>query len=197
MAAPRNANIKQQILKSTAALLQTTSFEAITLAGIATAAGISKGTLYYYYNNKDDILLDICEQEIAALIDAFNVWIENKDKDTRAPRLIRYVLQYGTGSALGNLRLYLIGAAVSGHEAVRKRYIELYHSFEQTLTAKLHDRLPHADAEYFAWLLLTTMDGILVQKQLANPYFDADAFLEKTVALCCTAQTPLAKNGTQ
>ncbi|MEG1069871.1 MAG: TetR/AcrR family transcriptional regulator [Ruthenibacterium sp.] len=185
MAAPRNANIKQTILKSTAALLQTTSFEAITLAGIAKEAGISKGTLYYYYRNKDDILLDICEQEITALANAFTVWIENKEKDTRAPRLIRYVLQYGTGSALGNLRLYLIGAAVSGHTAVRERYIALYHSFEETLTAKLHERLPTADAEYLAWLLLTTMDGILVQKQLANPYFDADAFLEKTACLCC------------
>lgn len=185
MAAPRNENIKQQILKSTAALLQTTSFEAITLAGIAQQAGISKGTLYYYYNNKDDILLDICEQQIACLAQEFSTWVENKNKDTRAPRLIRYVLQYGTGSALGNLRLYLIGAAVSGHEAVRKRYIELYHSFEQTLTEKLHERLPEADAEYLAWLLLTTMDGILVQKQLNNPHFDAQAFAEKTVALCC------------
>lgn len=185
MAAPRNANIKEQILNSTAVLLQTNSFEAITLAGIAKQAGISKGTLYYYYNNKDDILLDICEQHIAALASELTAWVENKEKDTRAPRLIRYVLQYGTGSALGNLRLYLIGAAVSGHEAVRARYIELYHGFEQTLTQKLHERLPDADAQYLAWLLLTTMDGILVQKQLANPHFDAQAFMEKTVALCC------------
>ncbi len=185
MAAPRNENIKQQILKSTAALLQTTSFEAISLADIAQQSGISKGTLYYYYRNKDDILLDICEQQITCFADELTAWIENKNKDTRAPRLIRYVLQYGTGSALGNLRLYLIGAAVSGHEAVRQRYIELYHSFEQMLTVKLSERLPQADAAYISWLLLTTMDGILVQKQLANPYFDAQDFLEKTVTLCC------------
>ncbi|MEG1745290.1 MAG: TetR/AcrR family transcriptional regulator, partial [Ruthenibacterium sp.] len=58
MAAPRNANIKEKILQTTAELLQTTSFESVTLAGIATAAEISKGTLYYYYSSKDDILLD-------------------------------------------------------------------------------------------------------------------------------------------
>ncbi|MEG2930475.1 MAG: TetR/AcrR family transcriptional regulator [Ruthenibacterium sp.] len=189
MAAPRNANIKQKILQTTAGLLQTTSFDSVTLAGIAAAANISKGTLYYYYNSKDDILLDLCEEHIAALARELDAWAENRDKDTRAPRLIRYVLQYGTGSALGNLRLYLIGAAVSGHAAVRTRYIELYHRFEQTLTAKLTLRLPCADAHYLAWLLLTAMDGMLVQKQLKNPHFDAESFTEKTVELCC-GQTP-------
>lgn len=193
MAAPRNANLKENILKATANLLQTMSFDDITLAGISTAAGISKGTLYYYYASKDDILLDICNAQIAALAKQFSDWVQDPSKDTKAERLIRYVLQYGTGSALGNLRLYLIGAAVSGHSQVRERYIELYHKFEQTLTEKLYERLPHKNCHYIAWLLLTATDGILVQRQLNNPHFDANAFVEQTVALCC-AENNIAIN---
>ena len=162
-----------------------------TLARIAAAAGISKGTLYYYYNNKDDILFDICEKYISSLADELAAWVENEHKDTRAPRLINYVLQFGTAGTLGNLRLYLIGAAVSGPERLRLRYIELYHQFEQTLAQKIAERLPTADAHYLAWLLLTAMDGILVQKQLNNPHFFTEEFIAKTVALCCRTEKSL------
>ena len=51
MAAPRREDLRESILEKTTLLLQTSSFDDITLAGIAGAAGISKGTLYYYYNN--------------------------------------------------------------------------------------------------------------------------------------------------
>ena len=47
MAAPRKDNIKEKILQATTELLKTTALAEISLAEIAAAAGISKGTLYY------------------------------------------------------------------------------------------------------------------------------------------------------
>ena len=47
MAAPRKDNIKEKILQATTELLKTTALADISLAEIAAAAGISKGTLYY------------------------------------------------------------------------------------------------------------------------------------------------------
>ena len=49
MAAPRKDNIKEKILQATTELLKTTALAEISLAEIAAAAGISKGTLYYHY----------------------------------------------------------------------------------------------------------------------------------------------------
>ena len=187
MAAPRRDNIREKILDSTAALLTHTPFDEITLAGIAAAAGISKGTLYYYYNNKDDILFDVCDRELAVLAQDLAVWAGDAQKDTRAPRLAGYILERGTSSAMGNLRLYLIGAAVSGHDALRQKYIERYQQFRAAIEKELAARLPQGDAEYLTWLLLTALDGLLVQRRLDNPYFDERAFVEKTARLICTA----------
>ena len=52
MAAPRNDNVKEKILDAATGLLDTQTFADISLAEIAAAAGVSKGTLYYYYKNK-------------------------------------------------------------------------------------------------------------------------------------------------
>ena len=59
MAAPRKDNVKEKILDATEALLKSKSLSDITLSEIAASAGVSKGTLYYHYKNKTDILFDI------------------------------------------------------------------------------------------------------------------------------------------
>lgn len=187
MAAPRRENIHERILDSTAALLAGTPFEEISLAGIAAAAGISKGTLYYYYNNKEDILFDVCDRELAGLARDLAVWAGNAEKDTRAPRLVGYILERGTDSAMGNLRLYLIGAAVSGNAALRQKYIERYQQFYAEIEAELAKRLPGGEAEYLTWLVLTVLDGLLVQRRLDNPHFSPEAFIARTAALVCAA----------
>lgn len=188
MAAPRNTDIKNQILNATATLLQNSAFDTITLANIAQSAHISKGTLYYYYSNKDDILFDIADRYLDVLATDLLTWVDNEQKDTSLPRLIKYVLERGTAREFGNLRLYLIGAGVSGHDALRVRYIERYERFHEILTQKIAARSTGVDAAYFTWLLFTIMDGILVQEQLDNPNFEIAPFIHKTAdhltALC-------------
>ena len=46
MAAPRNDNVKEKILDAATGLLDTQTFADISLAEIAAAAGVSKGTLF-------------------------------------------------------------------------------------------------------------------------------------------------------
>lgn len=183
MAATRNDNIKQQILDAASSLLQEKAFSAISLADIARKSGISKGTLYYYYNTKDDILFDVADSYLDRLAQSLFAWIDNPQKDTSLPRLLHYAFERGVFDDSGALRLYLVGAGASGDEAVRQKLVEKYAYFQKVLVDKLRERDTGAEADYTAWLLLTVMDGILIQTQLGNPGFDADAFIKKTVAL--------------
>ena len=187
MAAPLNANVKHRILSATAALLSEKAFSEISLSDIAAQSDISKGTLYYYYNNKDDILFDVASEYLDRLAESLDEWTSNKQKDTSLPRLFNYTLERGAFDESGALRLYLIGAAVSGHSALRARLVERYISFKDDLRARIEERAPGVDSEYTAWALLTLMDGILVQSQLGNPSFDARAFIRHSVSLLAGA----------
>ena len=164
MAAPLGTQIRERILESAAALMEERSFFDISLADIARAARISKGTLYYYYNSRDAILFDLTDRYLQKLSDDLLAWVDNEEKDT-------------------SLRLFLIAEAVSGKGDVRDKLLEKYAHFKNVLAQKIAARKPGADGEYLAWLTLTVMDGMLVQSQLKNPALDTDAFIEATARL--------------
>lgn len=183
MASPLNCNIKEKILQTAALLLESKPFADITLAEISHSAKISKGTLYYYYKNKEDILFDVADIYLTKLADDLINWTSDKQKDTSLPRLYNYTFSRGVFNESGGLRLYLISAAVVGQERVRERLLEKYVFFQNTLSEKIAQRSDIADADYCAWLILTVMDGILVQSCLANSQFNPQEFIKKTVNL--------------
>jgi AcrR family transcriptional regulator len=80
MAAPRKDNVKGKILDAAEALLQTKNLSDISLAEIAALAGVSKGTLYYHYKNKTDILFDITDRYLSKQWDELVSWTENREK---------------------------------------------------------------------------------------------------------------------
>ena len=97
MAAPRKENIKEIILNATCALLEKQALADISLAQIAAAAGVSKGTLYYHYKTKGEIFFDITDRYLNEQMDDFVRWTENKEKDTSIQRLVKYVAKQASG----------------------------------------------------------------------------------------------------
>lgn len=181
MAAPLNADIQGTILHAARQLLAEASFAEISLSAIAKAAGVSKGTLYYYYKNKDEILFDIADQYLDRLAESLRRWVDDASKDTSYIRLIRYVLRDGVHDKSGGLRLYLIAAALGGEGELRDRLLAKYREFQGMLAAEIAKRCPGRDAGHEAWAVLALMDGLLVQHRLDNPSLDVDRFIEQLV----------------
>ena len=77
------------------------SFFDISLADIARAARISKGTLYYYYNSRDAILFDLTDRYLQKLSDDLLAWVDNEEKDTSLPACcaIHFPAEYTTKAA--------------------------------------------------------------------------------------------------
>ncbi len=178
MAAPKNDNVKQQILDAAISLFQTR--RDASLADIAKAAGVSKGTLFYHYRSKAEIYLDIGERYWGKLSDDLLEWVDNRQKDTSLPRLVRYTFIRGVFDESGQLRLRLFVEAISGKEGdeIKQRLNEQYTHFKNILRDRIAERLPGADGERLAWLLLTLVDGLMVQSSLQNDDFDIDSFIE-------------------
>ena len=180
MAAPRKDNVKERILEATAGLLEHKTLSDISLAEIAAASGVSKGTLYYHYKTKTEILFDITDRYLDQQWDELIAWTENKEKDTSVPRLVKYVVERNTASA--GMRLHLIHAAMLGDEVLREKLLERYRAFETLIAEKIAERTDAVQADYLTWLILLASDGLIVQEALRNTDFDSDAFLRQSTA---------------
>ena len=179
MAAPKNDNVKEQILSAALALLQ--SEPDISLSDIAKAAHVSKGTLFYHYPSKAAIYLDIGERYWQRLSDELLKWVDDPGKVTTPRRLIRYTMQFGVFDESGPLRLHLFADAISrpaGDDGLRAALIAQYTHFKDILRTRIEQRIPGADGENFAWLLLALVDGLMVQNALHNDALDIPAFIE-------------------
>lgn len=181
MAAPHNDNIKEKILAAATALLKEKSFNEVSLSEIAKKSGVSKGSVYYYYKNKDDILYDIADGYLQQMYDELIAWVENKEKDTSLPRLLRYVLSRGIDDPGKSLRLHLTVDAISGNEQIREKLLHRYRTFRKVIGETIAQRKSGADDQYYGWLVVTLIDGLMIQNLLGNEGMELDSFVEEFI----------------
>ena len=67
---------RQAILDTAWRMFQSAAYEAVTIAGIAEAQGLAKGTIFLYFNTKEELFLAIQEQQLAAWFDAVDSRLE-------------------------------------------------------------------------------------------------------------------------
>ncbi|MGV9850793.1 TetR/AcrR family transcriptional regulator [Streptomyces sp. NPDC003442] len=67
-AAPRKGDLREQALLDAAeALLEHTGLEELTVEAIAKGAGISRGSLYFYFGNKHEVLAALVERTLRTI----------------------------------------------------------------------------------------------------------------------------------
>lgn len=191
MAAPYNDNIRERILQAAAKLLEVKSFAEISLAEIAAAASISKGSIYYYYKSKEHLLYDIADAHLALMYEDLLRWVENSEKDTSLPRLVRYVIERGVSGSGRNLRLNLTLDAISGDEVIRQKLLARYKLFCDKIGRLVFERRKIEGKKYsrekqekfYGMLMLILIDGLMIQSLLSDDGFDEHAFTEQMIEM--------------
>lgn len=180
MAAPRKEDIRAAIIESTEKLLESRILSDISLSEIAAEAGVSKGTLYYHFKSKNDILFAITDKYLDKQWDDLIAWTENPEKDTSLHRLVKYVIE--RNSSFPAVRLQLLCDAATGNDGVREKLIERYSQFEKIIADKISERTDSYPPEFFTWAVLLLSDGMLIQKIIGNSSFDSAAFTSTLTA---------------
>ncbi|MBP3709369.1 MAG: TetR/AcrR family transcriptional regulator [Treponema sp.] len=178
MAAPRNDNVSKLILDATAKLLKEKSIAEISLAEIAQTAKVSKGTIYYYYKNKEDILFAVMDIYLETQWQNLISWTNDASKDTSLPRLIKYIIERDTTG--NDMRIQFIHDAISGNKIIRKKLLNRYKKFEHEISEKIAERTDAVSSDYLAWLLLMLADGITIHKLIGNTSINTTAFIKET-----------------
>ena len=178
MAAPRKDNVKELIIETTEELLKTKKLSDISLSEIAQCAGISKGTLYYHYKTKNDILFDITDKYLDQQLNDLLEWTRDASKDTSVHRLVKYVLERDISTA--GMRLHIFYDAMLGNEKIREKLLNRYSEFAQVIAEKIKERTDRIPADYCAWLVLLLSDGLFIHQTLGNTQLDPAQFISQT-----------------
>ncbi len=169
---------KKKILESSIRLFSEKGIHQATLADIAAAAGISKGTLFYYYKSKDDLLydiLDISTNEITDLI--ANVIQESNGQVTKEMFLLAFnsLLKY---DFLMKINYYIVEQALLENEIFKDKFRIKYQNWRDdiaTMIDKLKLELNGAKRDAKAAILLAAIDGLSLQYLLDPAAWDMDA----------------------
>ena len=181
MASPRTDDVRKLIMDTTETLLENQKLSELSLATIASTAGVSKGTLYYYYKTKNDILLDIMDAYLKEQFNDLILWTENMNKDTSLHRMVKYILERDISTV--RMRLHFFYDASLGNEDIRKQLLCRYQEFAAIFTEKIAQRTSQISPEYLSWFLLILSDGLFIHQTLGNSTLNIEEFILETARM--------------
>jgi len=164
----RSTGYREKIIQGASKLIIEKGIANTSLADIAQQVGISKGTLYYYYPSKGELIFDISERHMEHITSKIFAWIEESGKGLLPEDVLRLVLKTIISSETrGHIHVYLIQEALTANPSLRERFMQEY----QHWVALIEDGLtkimgPNKDYTVLAWIVLAAIDGLLLQHLL-------------------------------
>jgi AcrR family transcriptional regulator len=167
---PTTDKNRQRIVNAATKLIMLKGASQTSLSDIAREVGISKGTLYYYYPSKSELIFDITDRHMRQVTRDLLNWISHTREELPPQRILQVV--YSSLLKVekrGVLHLYLIQEAVSYNPSLQQRFQEIYREWQQMLLEGLTEILgPQEDNEILAELILASLDGVIIQSVLGR-----------------------------
>jgi TetR/AcrR family transcriptional repressor of nem operon len=179
---------KDRILRTAFQLFHEQGFHATGIATIVREANVNPGSLYHFFESKDQLLLSVLEFAIGYLGPAVMDPVERQISDP-VGRVFALLAQYRDGMVrhgcrmgcpIGNLALEVSDGNVQARRLIHQNFENWTRRVEAWLVAA-GDRLPpDIDRARLAHFILTVMEGGLMQARAANdlkPFDDSVAVL--------------------
>ena len=166
MAKKINIDMRNEILKSVETLIAKSGVNSISLGDIAKSCKISKGTLYYYYATKDEIIFDVIVKHVKALQEEYLGWIERHKNDLSIERFLSVVFYKGVKLFdRAKLHIFLVNECIKDNDKLRNKFNELWNEWHKTLEIGVKQTFKNAqEAEDIAYLLMLIIDGLAIQE---------------------------------
>lgn len=178
----QNHNMKEKILLASIDLMRKNGINNTSLADIAREVNISKGTLYYHYSSKDDIIFDIADNHLNIISKALLNCIKQVNSDFTTEEFVLIILKNISDiEGTGRIHMYLLCEAITSNEALKERigvkYTEWRTALENQMSDIINDK---SNAKAASFLLMSIVDGLVVQGLLKAekiPYSKIARFL--------------------
>lgn len=164
----RDVDNKNRIVQAATELFIQKGAQDTSLSDIARKLEISKGTLYYYYASKADLLFDVTDAFMRNLTGSLLDWVKGLQRKMPANEVVTQVLkELFAAKNRGKLHLYLIYEAITENHLLKKKLGEAYEQWLQMLKEGLHVVLPENDSvDTYAEILLMMITGGIIHSAL-------------------------------
>ena len=171
MPADKTSN-RTRIIDAAGKLMADKGVKLTTLADIAREAGISRGTLFYYYASKNDLIYDILEKHLSDLTDAIFANLPRRRTSTAD---LASVLQSALTGLIhdensGRINLYLLQEAIIDNSDLKDRFAVKYQTWRELIAGQIARAFGISDSSRLSALgtiLLAMIDGLTIQFLLA------------------------------
>ena len=172
----RGAGYREKIIQGASKLMIERGIANTSLADIADEVGISKGTLYYYYPSKGELIFDISERHIKHITSKIFSWIEESGKGLQPEEVLRLVFRtIVTSQTRGHIHVYLIQEALTDSPFLKRRFIQEYQNWANLIEDGLKKILAAGqDYKLLAGVILAALDGLLLQHLLGVQHVPLD-----------------------
>jgi AcrR family transcriptional regulator len=171
-----SSGYREKIIQGASKLIIEKGVANTSLADIAERVGISKGTLYYYYRSKGELVFDISERHMEYVSGKIFNWIDESGPGLSAWEIIRLFFRTIISSETkGHIHVYLIQEALTDNKSLKRRFVEAYDYWAKLIEQGLDRIMPQGhDYSVLSRLVLASVDGLLLQQLLGVRDFRLD-----------------------
>ena len=168
-------DMRRHILNVASSLMTSKGIKETTLKDIAKEAGISKGTLYYYYSAKEDIIYDIADTNLSDITTELLSFLDDSSQEMDPHVILKTLFEKILAQETrGRLHLYLLNN-VSTNEALKEKFFKRYESWRDMLEVSMKKILgDRPDNRCLATVILAVIDGLIIQKSCGCSDFSVD-----------------------
>lgn len=140
------ARKRDQILDAALRLVKDRGYTKTTMSAVAAEAGVGRGTLYWHYDSKDDLVYAMMEREIQELMEIYGPLeeLEGRAKD-KLVMMIR--VSFDALDTANELMKPLVSVVASGGEELDMRLWKLWASMYERFNAAVEALLEQGKTE--------------------------------------------------
>lgn len=160
-------DMKSHILTVASGLISELGIKQTSLKRISKEAGISQGTLYYYYSAKEDIIYDIAERNLNQITDELMAWVDDVDDHVLVETILKTLFEkIIEAETRAKLHLYLLNDAITDNKSLAEKFEKRYKNWREMLTDGINKVLPkkNGNHEALSYLILALLDGLIIQR---------------------------------
>ena len=174
-------DMRLHILNIASSLISKLGIKDTSLKNISEEAGISKGTLYYYYSAKEDIIYDIADRNLTQITDEMIAWVNEVDTNVLAGTILKTLFENILEAEVrAKLHIYLLNDAITDNSSLAEKFEKRYNEWRETLILGINKVRPKKNGDNVAlsYLILALLDGLIIQKMFGTKDIPLDDIID-------------------